>query len=308
MTVTDSTIDVAPVAGSLGAELSGFRVSPDLPDDVVARVRTAILDHKVVFIRGQDHLDDAAQTAFAQRLGELTTAHPTVAGVQDQHHVLPIDSGRGNRANSWHTDVTFVDRPPSFSLLRAVVLPPYGGDTSWANTVAAYGKLPAQLRVLADQLVALHTNDYDYAAAHGVNSVTGAAAEYREAFTSTIYKTEHPVVRVHPETGERALLLGHFAQSFVGLPKQDFGRLFELFQSYVTQLENTVRWRWSPGDLAIWDNRSTQHYAVSDYPHDVPRRLHRVTVAGEVPISVDGEFSVARQGDAAPYSPVAAAS
>ncbi|QGK72217.1 taurine catabolism dioxygenase [Allosaccharopolyspora coralli] len=306
MTVTESsTINIQPVAGSLGAVVSGVRLEPDLPEDVVARIRAAVLEHKVIYLRGQDHLDDDAQAVFARRLGDLTTAHPTVSGVQDQASVLPIDAERG-RANSWHTDVTFVDRPPSFSLLRAVVLPPYGGDTVWANTVAAYQKLPHQLRELAEGLWARHTNDYDYAASHGSAPETEAAVEHRKAFTSTVYQTEHPVVRVHPETGERALLLGHFAQSFTGLPKSDFGALFALLQSYVTELENTVRWQWAPGDLAIWDNRSTQHYAVSDYAQDVPRRLHRVTVAGEIPVGVNGQHSVAKRGDAAAYSSPAA--
>lgn len=293
--------DVRPIAGALGAEITGLRLDPGLSDEIVGFIRSAVLEHGVVFLRGQDHLDDEAQAGFAQRIGELTTAHPTIGGLDDQHSVLPIDSEHGNRANSWHTDVTFVDRPPSFSLLRAVVLPPYGGDTCWASTVNAYQELPPGLRKLADELWAVHTNDYDYATAHGTASLSDRTREYQARFTSTVYRTEHPVVRVHPETGARALLLGQFVQRFVGFNGSDSRHLFEVFQSHITRLENTVRWRWSPGDIAIWDNRSTQHYAVADYG-DVPRRLHRVTVSGEIPVSVHGEHSVARQGDASAYS------
>jgi taurine dioxygenase len=121
-----------------------------------------------------------------------------------------------------------------------------------------------------------------------------------EVFVSTVYETEHPVVRVHPETGERALLLGQFVRQILGVPSADSRYLFDLFQRHVTRLENTVRWRWSPGDLAIWDNRATQHYAIDDYG-DLPRRMHRVTVAGDVPVGVDGRRSVARSGDASAY-------
>ncbi|KMS82780.1 TauD/TfdA dioxygenase family protein [Prauserella rugosa] len=297
-----NVIDIQPVAGSLGAEITGVELRPDSSDDVVALVRQAILEHKVVFVRGQDHLDDDLQAGFARRLGELTTAHPTVPGAESNTNVLPVDAERGNRANSWHHDVTFVQAPPSFSLLRAIVLPPYGGDTAWANTVSAYESLPDSLKQLAEQLWAVHTNDYDYSASHAVAAVTEQAKRYREQFTSTVYRTEHPVVRIHPETGEKTLLLGHFAQKFAGYNGSDSRHLFEILQNHVSRLENTVRWRWAPGDIAIWDNRLTQHYAVSDFG-DTPRRLHRVTVAGDVPVSVDGRSSVPLQGDASAYTP-----
>jgi alpha-ketoglutarate-dependent sulfate ester dioxygenase len=300
MSTAEQILDVRKVAGAIGAEVTGVRLSGDLDDSVVAAVRAAVLEHRVVFLRGQDHLDDETQAAFARRLGELTTAHPTVPSVEHDRTVLAVDSAGGNRANSWHTDVTFVDHPPAFSLLRAIVLPPYGGDTSWANTVTAYESLPAPLRELAERLWAEHTNDYDYATSHAVVELTEEQAARQEEFTATVYKTEHPVVQVHPETGEKALLLGQFAQRFVGLTGTDSRHLLALFQEHVTRLENTVRWQWQPGDIAIWDNRGTQHYAVADYG-DLPRRLHRVTVVGTVPVGVDGRRSIARQGDASGY-------
>lgn len=299
---TDTNPSLRPVTGRIGVEIRGVRLGPDLDATTVAEIRAALLSHKVVFFRGQQHLTDRAQAGFAALLGPLTTPHPTTGAVFGQeHHVLPIDSERG-RANSWHTDVTFVDRPPQASVLRAVHLPSRGGDTVWANTAAAYQDLPLPLKDLADGLRAVHTNDYDYAAADPARELTGELAEYREAFVSTVFRTEHPVVRVHPETGERALFLGHFAQHFSGLSGEDFHHLFELFQRRVTRPENTVRWSWREGDVAVWDNRATQHYAVADYG-DEPRRLHRITVGGDLPRGADGRPSRSLVGDSSGYTP-----
>lgn len=300
MTLGDS-LDTRRVAGALGAEITGLRLAPDLPDDVVAYVRSAILEHKVVFLHGQDHLDDATHAGFVRRLGPLTTAHPTVAGGLDEAAILPVDSARGNKANSWHTDVTFVDRPPAFTTLRAQVLPPYGGDTVFANTARAYATLPEHLRRLVDELWAEHTNAYDYATSHDVVEASSASAEYQAEFTSAIYKTRHPVVRVHPETGEPAFVLGQFVSRLLEVTGKDSHSLFEMLQRHITRLENTVRWRWSPGDVALWDNRATQHYAVDDYD-DLPRRMHRVTVAGDVPVSRSGQHSIAIAGDSGVYA------
>ncbi len=128
---------------------------------------------------------------------------------------------------------------------------------------------------------------------------------YRAEFRHLEFETEHPVVRIHPETGEPSLLLGHFVRSFAGLSSADFRDLFGLLQRHVTRLENTVRWTWRDGDVAIWDNRATQHYAVADYD-DRPRRLHRITIAGDIPVGIGGDTSVVRKGDASHYSVVAA--
>jgi alpha-ketoglutarate-dependent taurine dioxygenase len=298
MSVESLDVDVRPVAGRIGAEITGIRLDADLEPGVVQRIRQAVLEHKVVFFREQHHLDNESQVRFAEQLGTLTTAHPTVPGDGDAANVLPLDSTKGGRANSWHTDVTFVDRPPAFSILRGVTIPPYGGDTQWANTVSAYEGLAEPLRRLADQLWALHTNVQDYAGR--TPQATEAELERHRVFVSETYETAHPVVRVHPETGERSLLLGHFVQRFVGFNDRDSSHLFRLFQDHVTRPENTVRWRWAPGDVAIWDNRATQHYAVSDYG-DNPRKVHRVTVAGDVPVSVNGERSTAHKGDSSAY-------
>lgn len=216
----------------------------------------------------------------------------------DGRYALGIDSDHGGRANQWHTDVTFVPAYPAFSILRAVTIPPYGGNTLWSNTAAAYAELPEPLRALADSLRAIHSNDYDYAAVRP-DARPEAFAKYREVFTSTKFRTEHPVVRVHPETGERVLLLGNFVQRIAGLTGRDSRALIDLFQSHIERPENTVRWQWQTGDVAIWDNRATQHYGVDDSDtHD--RKLRRVTVDGDVPIGTDGRPSVLLSPDTVP--------
>ncbi|WP_420079324.1 TauD/TfdA dioxygenase family protein [Streptomyces sp. JL4002] len=277
-------ITVTKIGGRIGAEIRGVRLGGDLPESAVAAVRSALLAHKVVFFRGQDHLDEAGHEAFAALLG-APVAHPTVPSA-DGRYALGIDSHHGARANQWHTDVTFVPAYPAFSILRAVTIPPYGGDTLWANTATAYSHLPSPLRALADGLRAVHSNEYDYAALRP-DALPEALAQYREVFTSTAFLTEHPVVRVHPETGERTLLLGNFVQRIQGLTGRDTRTLLDLFQSHIETPENTVRWQWQPGDVAIWDNRATQHYGVDD-SDDHERTLRRVTVDGDVPVGPDG--------------------
>ncbi|MGW2152490.1 TauD/TfdA dioxygenase family protein [Nonomuraea sp. NPDC001699] len=296
------SLTITPVAGRIGAEITGVRLAPDLRPDVVAELRQALLTHKVIFLRGQEHLDEQGQVGFARLLGEPTAAHPTVPALHGNAHILDLDYSNGHKVDRWHTDVTFVDRPPLASVLRAVVVPEAGGDTLWANTVSAYDNLPAELRDLLDRLRAVHTNQYDYVRAATVDE---RAREHAEAFTSTLFETEHPVVRVHPETGERSILLGDFAKRLSGLSGHTSGSIIRLVQEHVTEVENTVRWRWSPGDVAIWDNRATQHRVVHDFG-DRPRRLHRVTIAGDLPVGVDGRTSTALSGDAATYSPIAA--
>jgi alpha-ketoglutarate-dependent taurine dioxygenase len=283
-------LDITPVAGRIGAEVRGLRLSAEISGDTVVALNQALLKHKVLFLRGQQHLDDAAQEAFAQRLGD-PVPHPTVPSRQGTGYILELDSAHGGRANSWHTDVTFAVAPPKISVLRGVVIPPWGGDTVWANTAAAYQGLPPALRELADKLWAVHGNDYDYAAQRTEKDISDEGARhYREVFTRTLHEAEHPVVRVHPETRERALVLGHFVKKLVGYSSSDSQHLLSVLQEHIIRLENTVRWRWTQGDVVIWDNRATQHYAINDYG-DQHRVVRRVTLAGDVPVSVDGRRS-----------------
>jgi taurine dioxygenase len=284
----ESALDIVPVAGRIGAEVRGIALSGALDDQAIAAIRAALVRHKVLFFRAQTQLDDAAQEAFAERFGK-PVAHPTVPVVPGTQYLLELDSKEGYAASSWHTDVTFVDAYPEASILRAINVPEAGGDTLWANGVTAYADLPESLRTLVDGLWATHTNLYDYAAVFGGQD-RKAAEQHRAVFASTVYETEHPVVRVHPESGERALLLGHFVKQFVGLNAADSNRLFAILQDHITKPENTVRWRWQPGDVAIWDNRATQHRAIADFGLQ-RRTLRRATIAGTVPVAIDGSRS-----------------
>ncbi|RJE89188.1 TauD/TfdA dioxygenase family protein [Paracoccus onubensis] len=280
------TLQVTPV---IGAEIRGVQLSGDLDDLVIDEIKTLVARHKVVFFRDQHHLDDAGQEAFASRLGELV-AHPTQHVRKGTSSLLELDSSHGGRADQWHTDITFVPAYPKYSVLRGVVIPETGGDTIWANTSAAYEALPPALKQLADSLRAVHSNSYDYAAQRP-KATEVEKKHYREVFSSKVFQAEHPVVRVHPETGERTLLLGSFVQRITGLSRSDTHKIYELFQGYITAPENTVRWRWRVGDIAIWDNRATQHVAINDYG-DAHRVVRRVTTEGDTPVGIDGRRSV----------------
>ncbi|WP_192552696.1 TauD/TfdA dioxygenase family protein [Pseudomonas sp. IzPS59] len=286
-------LDIHPVAGRIGAEIRGVHLSGELDAATVEAIQQALVQYKVVFFREQTQLDDQRQEAFAHLLGE-PVAHPTVPSREGTRYLLELDGAEGQRANSWHTDVTFVDAYPKASILRSVVAPAFGGDTLWANTATAYNELPTELRELADKLVAVHSNEYDYAAVKP--DVSAEKLErYRKIFTSTVYETEHPVVRVHPISGEKSLLLGHFVKRIKGYSQADSAHLFGLLQSHVIRQENTVRWRWKAGDVAIWDNRSTQHYAIDDYGTQ-DRVVRRVTLKGEVPVGANGQRSQTIKG------------
>jgi taurine dioxygenase len=292
-------IEVKPIAGRIGAKIKGVNLAENLSDEIISEIRKALVEYKVIFFRGQE-LDANGQVDFARRFGEITTAHPTVPSLPGHPEVLDLDYSRtGARSNNWHTDVTFVDRPPLGSVLRALVIPPAGGDTIWANSVTAYQDLPEHLRNLADKLWAVHSNAYDYATAFDIPE---EVKSYRDVFTSTVYETLHPVVRIHPESGEKGLFIGGFVRQIRGLSPTESAEIIRLLQSYVTRPENTVRWRWKVGDVAFWDNRATQHYAIADYG-DQPRRVQRVTIAGDIPLGIDGKYSQAIKGDSAAYIP-----
>ena len=283
---------VRRLSGHIGATISGVDVAARLDDATVGRIRAELLRHKVLFFRDQ-HLDYDSQVAFAGRFGKLNPGHPIFRAPSEHPYLREMDSTKGTRANHWHTDLTFVDRPPAFMFLHGVVIPPIGGDTIWANTVAAYAALPNELRELADRMRIVHGNDSDYTDA---TVVVG-----RRDYISTVFEAEHPAVIVHHETGERALLVGGFARRVSGFPPAASRDLLRILQDYITMPEHTVRWRWRPGDLAIWDNHATQHYAVYDYG-DAHRRTERVTVAGPVPVGVDGRPGIALTEVASTYT------
>lgn len=236
------SIEIQKVTANVGARVSGVDINKPLNEEQTTALREALNVHKAL-VFDDVHLDDEGQEAFARHFGDLTTAHPTVPAVDGAPNVLPVDSERG-RANHWHTDVTFVLNPPQASTLRSITIPPYGGETLIASSAAAYRDLPQPLRVLADTLWAEHTNDYDYAVPE--EEIDDEKAAQRAQFTSITFRTVHPVVRVHPLTGERGLFIGGFAQRIVGLSAGESRKILDLLQAYVTRPENILRWRWSP--------------------------------------------------------------
>ncbi|WP_068425573.1 TauD/TfdA dioxygenase family protein [Piscicoccus intestinalis] len=301
MTITATGAQITRLTDRIGARLTGLDLTGDLDEHTVATLREALLAHKVLVIPNTP-LDLDRQRRIAAALGPLTLAHPTVSAAPGAPEVLAVDSER-NVANSWHTDVTFIVNPPAISTLAAKIIPPFGGETLIADTAAAYRELPEPLRALADSLRAVHTNVHDYVTSGDNDQYEDADDDYRSEFIATRFESEHPLVRVHPETGERGLFLGGFAQRIVGLGGQDSRDLIRLFQSHITRPRNVVRVTWEPDQLVIFDNRITQHYAIDNYA-GLPRKLTRVTVGGDIPVGVDGARSRALTGDSSHYSPI----
>ncbi|MCE7079526.1 TauD/TfdA family dioxygenase [Streptomyces sp. ST2-7A] len=282
--------NVRKTGGNIGAEVTGVDLGVTISDAVARQIRQAFLEYKVLFFRDQE-IDDERQLAFAGLFGDLTHRHPMMRTAEGSPQVIPVD-GEDQRANHWHTDVSFTLVPSLGTTLRSVTLPPYGGDTLVANAAAGYRDLPGELREIADRLWAVHTN---HAEQPRLGTERGEAV--RSAFLVKRYETAHPVVRVHPESGEPCLFLGGFAQWLVGMTVRDSRPIIDVLQSYVRRPENTARWSWRPGDVLVFDNRCTQHYAVNDYGTH-PRVLHRVSINGDIPVGPDGKMSyIIREGE-----------
>lgn len=296
---TVAGIEVRPLSAFTGAEIHGVDLNDDLDERTVSDIRAALLRWKVVFFRDQD-LDHDAQVRFAARFGEVTPAHPLFDSVEADSRIYPVDKGRfkkrytGPRHDGlfagWHSDVTAAVNPPWASILRAEVIPPYGGDTMWTNLVAAYEGLSEPLQRLADGLRGLHQ--------FSVPKAT-TTADYDARVARRPLLTEHPLVRVHPETGERALYVSpSFLKQIVGVSTRESEQLLPIFWEQITRPRFTVRFKWEPGSVAFWDNRSTCHLAPTDIDYlDFDRLLYRVTLVGDVPVGPDGRASVAIEGD-----------
>lgn len=284
-------LSVTKLSSHIGACIDGVRLDADLEANTVNQIVRALLDHKVIFFRGQHHLDDDRQLGFARLLGTplgfLLAGHPSMGyfPLKNAPVINRVDSNSGID-NCWHTDITFAANYPAASILRAVTVPRYGGSTLWASTTAGYTALPEPLKQLAENLWAVHTNRFHYVLA----DLTNDQQVLQRAFEKPEFHTEHPVVRVHPQTGERTLVVGNWVRGFIGLDHHESHVMWELLQRRITKPENTVWWNWQAGDVAIWDNRATQHKGVADY--DGQRRiLHRVTLMGDVPVDVHGQRS-----------------
>jgi taurine dioxygenase len=273
-------IDIVPVTPVLGAEVGGVKLRPEIDDDEVAAIRAALLDHKVLFFRDQS-LDPAGLTQLGRRFGDPTPAHPVEPSVEGHPEVLSLDSEEGARADVWHSDLTFQERPPLGALLHAEVVPDVGGDTLWVDMAAAYEALSPPLRSLLDGLTATHSPSKagDYFAGRDASGEKAAA-------TAVAGPVRHPVVRVHPETGRRSLFVNPlFTIKIDGLRRAESDAILDLVQQVATRPDAMVRWRWQAGDVAFWDNRCTMHYALMDYG-TTRRNMLRVALEGDRPAGV----------------------
>jgi len=238
------------------------------------------------------HLTHVEQVALARRLGEPTPAHSVVPGHPDHPEILELDADRGGRNARWHTDVTFVAEPPAASILVGDVVPEWGGDTLWADLRSAYATLSPPLRDLVDGMRAVHR--ISPLAYWGEPFDTALSRDdARELFeqAAEVPPVVHPVVRVHPVTGARGLFVNPgFTSHIVGLSRIESDLLLQLLFAHATQPELVMRHRWRPGDVVIWDNRATMHYAADDYGA-TDRRMRRVTLRGDRPVGPDGFVS-----------------
>ncbi|WP_329182447.1 TauD/TfdA dioxygenase family protein [Streptomyces sp. NBC_01477] len=265
-----------------GAEIHGIDLG-SLDDGQVVAIRRALVEHKVLFVPGQGRLDDAAQIEFGRRLGDVTTGHPIHDSGDVAPEVYAVDSQDNGFADVWHTDVTFVQRPPAISILRAVSLPPGGGDTSWADSQLAYESLSPGLRAWIDTLTAAHDGSREFGYYLAQRRKGRGNVWEGEVFTE-LKPVEHPVVRVHPESGRKGLFVNPgFTSHIVGVSEYESRGVLDILYAHLTKPEHTVRHRWQPGDVALWDNRSTAHYANRDYG-DQHRVMHRITLRGDVPV------------------------
>jgi len=300
-----TTLDVRPVTSIIGAEVDGVDLTAPLDEVTVAELSEALVRWKVLFFRGQAITADQ-QVAFARSFGPLTPAHPVHAPLEGHPEIYSVDAAqlKGARRNAdarptlapprftqtgWHTDITFVANPALGSVLRGVAIPPYGGDTLWSNLVAAYEDLSAPVRELIDGLQAVHKwHDYD-----------GLAPRADFDPSAPAPSALHPVVRVHPVSGERGLFVNPtFTRYLVGLSDRENRQILDLLYAQLARPEFTVRFRWEPDSIAFWDNRSTAHVGPLDLAtSDFERTVQRVTIVGDVPVGPDGFRSQSLSGD-----------
>ncbi len=280
MTRTNA-LAVTPLNPTIGAVVGGIDLRDDHSDAVIDDIRAALLAHKVLFFEDQD-LSTVRQRDFAARFGELHT-HPLYPGDEAAPEVFILDNHAANPTDNdhWHTDVTFLERPAMGAILHARLLPPSGGDTLWASMTAAYDALSAPMRSFLDGLSAVH----DFAHAFPAAGVVGKAAG-RERYETAVEQHPpviHPVVRTHPETGQSGLFVNSgFTARIKGLRREESRAVLDFLFRHIQQPEFGVRWSWRPGAVAFWDNRCTQHYAVSDYLPD-RRVMTRATIFGDKP-------------------------
>ena len=278
--MASDNLEIRPFSAALGAEASGVELARPLADNQVAVLRAALLEHLVLFFRDQP-LTPAQFMAFAERFGE-TIEYPFVRGIEGYPKVVRVAKLEGETINFggvWHSDTTYLERPPMGSMLLAREVPPAGGDTLFANEYLAYQSLSEGLRRLLDPLVGVSSSTKPDAARTREDRVRedGASAP------PDVLEAEHPVVRTHPETGRKALYVNvaHTVR-FQGMTEEESAPLLSYLFRHQVRPEFTCRFTWRPGSLAFWDNRAAQHYAVNDYSGH-RRIMHRITLAGDRP-------------------------
>ena len=300
------TIEIRPLAMTIGAEIIGADLTKPLPDKQAEEIYAALLKWKAIFFRNQ-HMNHEQQVAFSRRFGECTPAHPVYGG-QDEIYpeIYSIDRDRRNKRykggdviypwTGWHADVTPAINPPKISILRGEQMPPYGGDTQFADMVLAYNSLSEKLRTFVDTLRCIHR--------YQGNAAVGISKEYLDTLNRNLLITEHPLVRVHPETGERVLyVVPGFVESIVDLTPTESNDLLAMLKTHAARPEFNIRYKWSSGDVAMWDNRQTLHRGPKDVINsEFERVIYRTTLIGDIPVGPDGRQSVSIEGD--PIKPV----
>lgn len=292
-------IEVTPLTLHIGAEVGGVDLSAPLAPEVLAEVSAAFVDWKVVFFRGQN-LDHAGHVSFARQMGEPTIGHavfghedefPEVYSVAKHRTANSIRSAHMARAwTDWHTDITAAVNPPMASILRGVTIPPFGGDTLWTNLAAAYRALSPALQAFVEGLDGIHRFE--------APADPASKKDYRESIEKRQLESIHPLVTVHPVSGEKILYVSPaFLQEIDGLAPRESQALLEFLWEHCVRQDFTVRFKWQPGDIAMWDNRSTAHLAPSDiFQSDFDRQLYRVTLVGTPQRGTDGRTSRAIAG------------
>ena len=278
--------DVQPLSPTIGAEISGVHLGDEMDDELQAEIRRALLEWKVLFFRDQD-ITQEQQRAFAERWGPVEQ-HPFYKYIQPDQPAADVvtfskDDTNVGVENEWHHDVTWHLTPSFGAVLRAVEVPAVGGDTLWLDAAAAYDALPDDVKQRIDGLTVVH----DWRHSFGLAMPDEAREQLEPAFPPA----EHPIVRVHPETGRKTLFVNAvFTHHVVGLPEDESDALLGRLYHETRRPEFQCRFRWTPGAVAFWDNRATMHYASSDY-HPQRRAMDRISIQGDVPRGVDGSSS-----------------